>query len=92
MPTLLKNSKIFSLQVNRPFVRRELLSALGVPVFLPAGHVARSAGQEAFETAFQELEDNVAQARLGNGMCLAQVGAMLAVVLIGGLQPCPEQI
>lgn len=84
LPTIIRNGKLFNLGAQRYFLPSELLGAMGVP------HQGLGGGFSAdlsvvfgtIRLCFSKLDDSVAMAHVGNSMCAAQVGAMLAVVLL----------
>ena len=82
LPTIIKNSKIYSVRHDRLYLPEELLAAMGFPLFSnDAGSVSLKLPSH-FVTAMAEAKPNVVKNMTGNSMALCQVGAVLALILV----------
>ena len=78
VPTLVRNSVIFNLEMKRLFLTGELMAAQGLPMYLDRPMMAiRSALWE----KLLDQPDSEMRKMLGNSMHMAQIGCCLTIVL-----------
>ena len=84
MPTLLRNSSLFSLRGDRLFLVEELMAAQGLPRYLPDDMMERLWPYRGTHAFLQWMKEKDIRTSLGNAMHVSQIGVALACVFMAG--------
>ena len=92
MPTILRNSQIYSLRGDRLFVMQELMAAQGIPRFFADDSTEHALPDMDWLRDMDSLDMRKAKGLLGNTMCLCQVGSVMAILFVGVARSAQERL
>ena len=92
MPTILRNSQIYSLRGDRLFVMQELMAAQGIPRFFADDSTVHALPDMDWLRDMDSLDMRKAKGLLGNTMCLCQVGSVMAILFVGVARSAQERL
>ena len=84
MPTLLRNSSLFSLRGDRLFLVEELMAAQGLPRYLPDDMMERLWPYRGTHAFLRRMKEKDIRTSLGNAMHVSQIGVALACMFMAG--------